>query len=262
MSQMSIIRSAGTFDSETFFSPMLQTPERVLNHYELELFVQDSGVSVLNGQEYPIRRGMLLLARPNDIRQSKLPFCNRFIQLQHVDGELQALLDGIAGVVYTEELEAFEASFANIGAWFVSGESYNRAAAVGELMLLLRRIHRLRLSQPLAASREMDVVAMAQRYIEQHYQEEWSVEDLAQVCHVSTPYLHRLFVTRLKTTPHNALMQRRIMAAKVMLINDPSPVAEVAWRCGFSSASYFSDCFRRWVGVSPRKFRQETGYKL
>ncbi len=262
MIRMPRIHSAGTFDGESHFPAMACTPERVLDRYELELFVQDGGVSILNGQEYPIRRGMLLVAKPGDRRQSKLPFCIRFIRVDGVDETLSRLLNGILGVMVVEKMDMLETSFRNISTLFVSDDLYQRVAATGELLLLVRTIHHLRLHHPAADAREMDVIATAQRYIEQHYREEMSVEELARACNVSTPYLHRLFAVQLKTTPHNMLMQRRIMAAKAMLISDPCPISEVAWRCGFQSASYFSDCFRRWAGVSPRQFRKEIGYQI
>ncbi|MBR3873881.1 MAG: helix-turn-helix transcriptional regulator [Clostridia bacterium] len=259
-----LIKAAGAFDGESHFRLMKQSPLRILEGYEMELFYEDCGVSILNGIEYPIRRGMLLIARPGDTRSSQLPFRNYFIRLGQPDEQTSQLLDGICGVTQTENCEAYETLFRRISSWFLVDDLYKRAAACAAVYELLHMTHqqRLRQLQEGGETGERDVVLQAEQYIDQRYQEEVSVEEIAKACHVSVSYLHRLFVNRRGVTPHSALNSRRLSAAKSLLINGNCPIADVAWRCGFQSASYFADCFRRCVGVSPRKFRKEKGYQL
>lgn len=256
------IRSAGTYDSSTLFPSMQQSPERNVTEFELELFYQDGGVSILNGREYPICRGMLLIACPGDKRTTILPFRNHFIRLNHADEPLALLIRGLCGVTMLENIESGIAIFERISSHFLSDDPYSRSAAAAEIYSLLQLVHTQGSQRALLEPREGDVVQQAQAYIEAHYQEAFGVEELARVCHVSAPYLHRLFAVHLNTTPHQALMRRRLIAAKVMLINESASIANIAWKCGFQSASYFSDCFRRNVGMSPRKFRKETEYQL
>lgn len=262
MYTLPLIHSAGAYESRNHFHAMQRSPLRTVHGYELELYHQDGGVSVLNGREYPIRRGMLLIARPGDQRSTTLPFRNHFIKLGAVEPSFAQLLDGVAGVTTAPNEEECEKLFERISAWFLSDDPYNRAAASAEVLAILHMAHRQGGPGACAQPQEADVVTQARQYIDEHYQEEFSVDELARICHVSTPYLHRLFVSHMGVTPHSALLRRRLMAAKVLLINDPCPIAEVAWRCGFQSASYFSDCFRRHVGMSPMQFRRETEYQL
>ena len=166
----------------------------------------------------------------------------------------------MAGVTYTERPESFETAFANVRSWFLSDDPFDRLAAVGEVLKLLQMLRRQR--QKTGEAGEGDVLLAAQNFMEQHFHEELSVEDIAQACHVSASYLHRLFAQQMQLTPHAALIQRRITAAKAMLANEAFPIAEVAWRCGFNSPSYFSDCFRRQTGLSPREFRDSMTYQL
>lgn len=256
------IRSAGTFDSFTRFSSMQQSPERSVTEFELELFHEDGGVSILNGREYPIRRGMLLIACPGDKRTSILPFRNHFIRMKCTNEDMTSLLQGVCGVTMLENMEAVLAVFERISSRFLSDDPYSRASAEAEIYSLLQIVHTQNAQRALLEPHEGDVVQKAQAYIEAHYQEALGVEELAHICHVSAPYLHRLFAAHLNTTPHQALMRRRLIAAKGMLINETASIADIAWKCGFQSASYFSDCFRRNVGMSPRKFRKEAEYQL
>lgn len=262
MYELPVIYSAGTFDSSSKFLSITKTPERAVTEYELELYSHDGGISILNGREYPIRHGMILLSCPGDRRSSTLPFQNCFIRLSQMDDAMDKLFRGVAGVTLLEDCTAFRSLFERITEWFLSDDPYCRTAAAAEIYQLIRMIHTQRLQHTSAEPREGDVVQRAQDYIEAHYQEPFGVEDLASACHVSAPYLHRLFVNHLNITPHTALVRRRLIAAKMMLINESDSISDVAWKCGFQSASYFSDCFRRHVGMSPRKFRKETGYQL
>jgi len=261
MCGLPVIHSAGIFDSSKFYS-LTRTPERTVVHYELEVFNQDGGVSILNGREYPIRRGMLLIACPGDCRNSILPFQNRFIHVTGVDDELDVLFRNAAGVTLPEDYEIFPPIFDRISLWFLADDPYLRASAAAEIYQLLRLAHSRRTQHADAAPHANHVVQCAQAYIEAHYYEPFGVEELACACHVSPPYLHRLFTAHLGITPHTALMRRRLIAAKVMLINGQDTIADIAWKCGFQSASYFSDCFRRHVGMPPHKFRLEMGYQL
>lgn len=257
-----VIRSTGMYDSDTHFPLLLHSPDRAVEEFEMEWHYQDGGVSILNGREYPIRQGMLLIAKPGDVRSTILPVRNRFIRISRADEGFARLVQGVAGVTVLSGTDACDALFARVSEWFLSDDDYRRASASALLFDVLRLAKEARMRRETAEMREGDVVARAQKYMDENYQQELSVEELARLCHVSTPYLHRLFVNRLGVTPHHALIRRRLMAAKVMLINEPCPVAEVAWKCGFQSASYFSDCFRKHEGMSPKDFRKENGYRL
>jgi len=266
MNALPQICGAGIFSSQQSnikrFHGTIRTPVREVERYELELYCDEGGFMQLNGREYPMRRGTLLVARPGDQRCSTLPFRCHFVRLWQVEPELERLLVEVAGITLTDHPEPFETAFENIRSWFLSDDPFNRLAAVGELFSLLRMIRRQRLFSSSEAGEGEDVLTQAQRYIERHYHEELSVEQIARACHVSVSYLHRLFAERLEQTPHAALLRQRITAAKTMLMNEACPIAEIAWRCGFNSPCYFSDCFRKSVGMSPREFREQMAYQL
>ena len=263
MNKIPLIRGAGVFisqqDAQRRFHNGTRTPMRTVTDYELELYDEDGGLMQLNGQDYPVRRGSVLVALPEDQRCTTLPFRCCFIKLNGLDQDMEKLMQEIAGVTYAERPENFEVAFANVRSWFLSDDLFDRLAAAGEVLKLLQMIRRQR--QKAGETGDGDVLAKAQDFIELHFREELSVEEIAQACHVSASYLHRMFSQQLRLTPHAVLIQRRIMAAKAMLANDAFPIAEVAWRCGFNSPSYFSDCFRRQTGFSPREFRDSMTYQ-
>ena len=111
--------------------------------------------------------------------------------------------------------------------------------------------------QPTSTSDE-DPVTLASAYIDEHYAESISVEDLAAVAAISPSHLIRLFKKQLDTTPHDYLLRRRITRAKELLAETTLTSATIAAQVGFNSESNFSYRFSKMVGQSPRAYRQSS----
>jgi AraC-like DNA-binding protein len=103
---------------------------------------------------------------------------------------------------------------------------------------------------------EDDPVRVACAYVEKHYADEVSVNDLAVAAMVSPSYLIRLFKRQMGTTPHDYLLRYRISRAKELLAETTLTSAAIARRVGFNSESNFSYRFSKMVGQSPRAYRQ------
>lgn len=107
----------------------------------------------------------------------------------------------------------------------------------------------------LASPNDSNAVEEARAYIERHYGEPLTVDDLASEVSLSPSQLIRLFRRDLGTTPHSYLTRYRITRAKGLLAETTMPVAEIARATGFSSASNFSYRFGKMVGQSPSAYR-------
>ena len=79
----------------------------------------------------------------------------------------------------------------------------------------------------------------------------------ANVLQMPTPEFTRRFRATTGTSPYAWFMQRRIDRARELLRATNTPLCDVALRVGFCSQSHFTDAFRRVVGVSPARWRQE-----
>lgn len=99
-------------------------------------------------------------------------------------------------------------------------------------------------------------VARAEYYIEQHYGEHITVNDLAKLLNMSTSNFNRLFKKETKLTPIEYLIETRIEKSKKLLRRKEIPITEIAVRCGFSSSAHFSSSFSRMLKVSPSEFRK------
>jgi AraC family transcriptional regulator len=93
-------------------------------------------------------------------------------------------------------------------------------------------------------------------YIEQHLEEEISVERLAEVAHLSTFHFARMFAVNFGVPPHRYVSRRRLENAMSMLAVGKLPLSEIAQRSCFSSQASFNRAFRRATGLTPGEYRR------
>ncbi len=93
-------------------------------------------------------------------------------------------------------------------------------------------------------------------YLDGHYQEKVSLDDLAELFFINKFYLTRIFKEQFGISVTNYLLQVRITHAKQLLRFSDLSVEEIARECGMNDANYFSRMFRKIEGTSPGEFRR------
>jgi AraC-like DNA-binding protein len=130
-----------------------------------------------------------------------------------------------------------------------------RFASLAHLMEILTRVARGFDRASTGQSGQMMIIERATSYAEAQFHRSLTMEELAEAACTSVRTLQRLFRRELDCTPLEYLHQLRIRRAQFLLRTHPDSVSEIAYRCGFSDANYFSRVFRSAVGVSPVEFR-------
>lgn len=98
-------------------------------------------------------------------------------------------------------------------------------------------------------------------YIFQHYQESFTIEDIANALNMSKSYISHVFKEITGNTIMAYLMGYRLSQARNMLMMDHSQsIKEVAQQCGFESDAHFSRYFKQNVGMTPSYYRKHTQY--
>lgn len=92
-------------------------------------------------------------------------------------------------------------------------------------------------------------------YIQKHYNEEISTTQLAEITHISKPYLYEIFRTNLGTSPIAYLNYYRLSVASEMLNQTQEPICKIAELVGFKDPGYFTRMFCRTFGCSPKNYR-------
>lgn len=93
-------------------------------------------------------------------------------------------------------------------------------------------------------------------YIQNHFREEVSLDDICGVLNISRSECCRCFRRSLRMTPFEYLMTYRIHAAAQMLLETDETVGAVALCTGFGSNSYFCKLFRRYMDCTPAEYRR------
>lgn len=106
-------------------------------------------------------------------------------------------------------------------------------------------------------ARERERLKLMLTYIDAHYTEGLSVEEIAAVAHIGKRECQRCFQKTLGMTPLQYALRCRVMAGADLLVNEPAlSVGEVAAHCGFDSLSHFGDLFKRYYVRTPREYRR------
>jgi AraC-like DNA-binding protein len=145
--------------------------------------------------------------------------------------------------------------------WQAIGDDGDHALQADQLAKLLS----LALTAPptcTADSAPQRTFTLALQMLRQHaHDHALNAGELAHLLRISPRYLHKLFAGN-GTTYGRELQNERLALAARMLSDrkfDGLPVAEIAWRAGFSDTSHFSRRFKTWKGVPPAQFRFNDG---
>ncbi|HEX9924726.1 MAG TPA: AraC family transcriptional regulator [Anaerolineae bacterium] len=96
-------------------------------------------------------------------------------------------------------------------------------------------------------------IGQVRAFLEAHYAQNVSLEQLSGIAGVSSFHLTRLFRESVGLPPHAYLNQVRIFHAKKLLTLGQS-IAEVAFETGFADQSHLNRHFKRIVGVTPGQY--------
>lgn len=127
------------------------------------------------------------------------------------------------------------------------------------ILLLERRTNRITPVENRGAKTSMDEARAKEaiRYIEEHYAEPISLDDIADSIHVSKSECCRCIRRSMKMTPFEYLMKYRIFIAAGMLCDGTSydSISTLASSVGFNSSSYFNKLFRKYMKCTPTQYK-------
>lgn len=100
---------------------------------------------------------------------------------------------------------------------------------------------------------------LAIQFIEENLESKLSLTIIAEKAHFSPFHFHRLFTLIVCETPHNFIQRKRIeKAAAYLLHQKEKTITEIAETVGYQNLSSFSKSFKKFYGLSPLKFKEES----
>ena len=95
-------------------------------------------------------------------------------------------------------------------------------------------------------------------YIQQNFQRQLSVEEIAGVCKLNRSYFSKLFKETMSCTPQEFIIRLRLTRAAEMMRTTSAPIGEIAAGCGYPNQLHFSQAFKKRYGLPPREWRKEN----
>lgn len=107
---------------------------------------------------------------------------------------------------------------------------------------------------------ESDACSMEQAalYIRHNLSKKLSLKELAAQAMMSEARFKREFVQYAGCSPHDYVLLQKIESAKQMLTASDTSIQTICTELAFSSTQYFSTVFKRFVGVSPLKYKKDA----
>ena len=235
------------------------------NHTELFYIVGGRGQFLLQDQLYPVNASNLVIINPNvthtEVSLNAQPM--EYIVLG-IDGiELATGENSNGQFCILDHFESVEISgcLRNILREMEQKSTGYEDVCQAYMEILIIRLMR---NTALAVPSDPQVVsgnrqcATVRRYIDLHFKEPLTLEQLAEEAHMNKYYLSHTFKREYGVSPINYMISRRIEESKYLLAETDLSMSHIAQLLGFSSLSYFSQVFRRTQSLSPMEYRRNT----
>ncbi|MBQ8208188.1 MAG: helix-turn-helix transcriptional regulator [Clostridia bacterium] len=235
---------------------------------ELHLRIEESDFVLSAGESIMIHGGTLHSGEPRDcVYECSVFSINPLVRIAGCREQLAPILEnnvGLSRVYKKEDTAICEAVNDFFTAISEEKNGYKLAAFSG-----LYRIFSIIIEKELYFEHTKEKPTIESRYIkrfknvltwlEEHYRENITLDELADVAGFSPKYFCRLFSKMTGRSPIDYLNCYRIDRASEMLLSTDKPIIDIAAECGFYDLSYFVKVFKKYKNVPPGQYRKRIG---
>ena len=253
--------SCGIFDSERFFKNAKESKERVCRLFEVEYVLSGEGTSYVDGKSFAREKNMLIVAKPGQKRKSSLHFkCYYMHFAADENSRAYDVLTGCPTALYLIDRDEFTAIFQNVIRYRLAKKLPFESEVIQAEMTKLIYFISQAAAQCSSHSRSAGIsanrlIGNVLTHIDRNLDKNLSLQALSDATFYSKNYLRSVFKQTMGVSPQQYVLSKRIEKAKVLLADQSLPLSEVAFRCGFSSQSYFNYAFKRQCATSPNEAR-------
>ena len=259
-----------------FVSDHIGLPVSVHTHNYYQLIYCEKGVGTIisNGEKYTAIPGKAYIIKPMDPHGIIPKTTLRLLEVKFtVDNpSLDASLNRLPCECEIDEHLSLRMSMKEIAKEGLSEKMYSNEATNAALLLFLIRLLRkynISVKERVCHSiyfdtykrknsiddvRDFEFVKVVD-YIEKHFSEQITLDDLAELAHFEKSYLSVRFNEIWGISPMQYVNWMRIERAKSLLENTDKSVTEISEEVGFNSIHYFSRYFKEKENISPHDYR-------
>lgn len=241
--------------------------------HELSAVETGSATQVVDGMKYPLQAGSVFLIQPGQKHHfediSQLSLLTFSFDMESIQGSLEDLsvMEGfnlLFGTRNTPRKKLFvddltlsrlnQIAVRMANEQSLAGPGFRTALnlLLGETILLFSRQVREQTPETAAGAGKLAPVLS---FMEENFQHDIKLEDLAEVAGMSVTNFRRLFKNKIGESPIQYLLLMRLAKARELLMTTSLSVTDIAMKAGFNDANYFSRQFTAVTGLPPRVWR-------
>lgn len=250
--------AAGMFDNQYTTSSERAATTHVTDSYELLLF-DNKGTIAIGDESFTVESGMLVRLNPGEtcrvLSRSRVHYL-----CFNEDGE--AIIKYLLECPRTLSLRAPQRLTELIEELSVADDAQDAdavmIAALGISTFLKKELVQIRTSERKLTTKTMNSIDMAVEYMEEHFREKCSLNEVAAHVGRSPIYFHDTFEEVVGKSPCEYITDLRLREAKKLLAFTDTEPAEVAEKSGYGSQSYFNYAFKKALGITPLTYRRSA----
>lgn len=241
------------------------------NHYIFHYVISGTGTLMAddrNGQTqtYTVKSGQGFMLFPHQINtyiaDRKLPWEYTWIEFDGLRAKEAIEIAGLSmnNPVYRANSKDMREEMRKEMLYIAEHSQESSLHLIGHLYLALDYLTRSVASMSLTQGGSIRdfYIKEALTYIEENFQNDISIEEIAAKCGLNRSYFGKIFKDALNKTPQEFLMSYRMTkAAELLKLTDLS-VADIGNAVGYPNQLHFSRAFKTIYGVSPRNWKNEN----
>ncbi|MGB8452510.1 MAG: AraC family transcriptional regulator [Anaerocolumna sp.] len=228
-----------------------------------QIFICISGEGTLKVNEnvFIIKRGAFFYIMPNTPHEyygttDKWEVKWLAFSGNQIDNTLAELKFDSTKVGILSNMNNIESLFKKIFAALKSDDNSGKLIASSILYEILADFYTmLQKKQEDEYSKENSIIDTIKLYIDEHYNQNMTIEELSALVNITPQYLCKLFKRHLNLRPFQYIAMKRIQHAKKMLSDNTRSVNDIAHLVGYNDCSYFCAIFKKYEMISPTEFR-------
>lgn len=131
---------------------------------------------------------------------------------------------------------------------------------IGQIFLwILRRWNKMGLDLNLSSGLDHTNIERFEKvlsYIDTHYFEPISINDMSTLVNMSYSYFSRLFKSTMDRNFSDYVNHVRVSKAEYLLVTTDNLITDIALEVGFTTSSYFIEQFKHFKSITPKQYRQ------
>ena len=233
----------------------IYTGLRLKSLYTMYYVLQGTGKLHTRGDVLPLKQGDIFFSFPAEPFAIESVSDFRYMYISFLGARGNRILDklgiSVKTPLYTDcgELESV---------WCRGLQSPSELSDIASEAVLLHTFAYLGGRLPKFSSHEegrTDLISLIQKYVDEHFSDpDFSLERLGSDLKYNKKYLSTVFKRHVGVGIIEYLHTVRIQHACTMLKQGFTSVSDVALRCGYPDAQYFSKVFKRRMSLSPREY--------